>query len=351
MNPSSNKPNTPMIHPAILIGLLATLTIGSFSYTFYTSWQLRKDIEQKNQQLITTLRTLEHSQIMAQAALQASQTNNQTTATTLHQALDELNNQLHTAINPSTDVSNHWLLLKAHYAIELAELNAYWSRDSYSTIALLKYADNLLAQHPSAQLFTVRQALAREITAQETAPTLDQAGVLSQLDALQQEITHCSFKQTPQPIVQNDKTSPTATASTSWHARMSACLHLLKQFFVVRYHPDPLQPLLTPAYKALQRETIRLNLQEAQWAVLQRNETVYQLSLKQAIRNIHRAFGNNTSTQPLLNQLHALTSIVIQSTKIIPDESLTALNQVMDAIASPHENTDTLLPEAGVTQP
>ncbi len=327
------------------LGLLTLLTVSSLSYTLYTNWQLRIKTQHETHTLTADLLALKQRQAATQDQLQAEQTTLQTTETSLRATLDGLNTRLQSAITPSTEVSNHWLLLKARYAIELAQLNAYWSSDRTATIALLKQADNLIAQHQYPQLFTVRQALAREITAQETAPTLDQAGLLSQLDALQQQITTRPFKQAPPPAIENSITSQTPTLPASWQERLHACTRLLKQFFVVRYHPDPLQPLLTPAYKALQRETIRLSLQEAQWAILQRNEAVYQLALKQALRNIQRAFGkNNASTQPILKQLQRLASIAVQETKIIPEESLTTLNQVMDTLSSPP-------PQTGVIEP
>ena len=329
----------------IWLGLLTLLTVSSLGYTLYANGQLRTETQHETHILTADLLELKQHQTATQDQLQTEQTALQSTETSLRTALDGLNTQLQSAISPSTEVSNHWLLLKARYAIELAQLNAYWSSDRTATMALLKQADNLIAQHQGPQLFTVRQALAHDIAAQETAPTLDQAGLLSQLDALQQQITTRPFKHAPPRAIEDRATSQTPNIPASWHERLHACVRLLQQLFVVRYHPDPLQPLLTPAYKALQRETIRLSLQEVQWAILQRNEAVYQLALKQALHNIQRAFGkNNASTQPILNQLERLASIAVQETKIIPEESLTTLNQVMDTLSSPSPQTGAIEP-------
>jgi uroporphyrin-3 C-methyltransferase len=358
-----NQQNTPKPSPrnkhgaSIGLGLLTLLILGSLGYTLYTQQQLHVETQNKTHDLVTKLHALEQRQVELHNLLETEQTTHQIAEANVRATLDKLNNQFQSAITPSHDVSNHWLLLKAHYTLELAQLNAYWSTDRNTTITLLKQADSLLAQQQSPQLFPVRQALAREITEQETAPMLDQAGILSQLDAVQQQIVTRPFQQTS-PLKQEITLTHTTKLPDSWQGRIHACLGLLKQFFVVRYHPDPLQPLLTPAYKALQRETIRLNLQEAQWAILQRNEAVYQLVLKQTMFNVNRAFGkNNTSTQSLIQVLTDLKNIPIHETKIIPETSLAILNQIMDTPSIEHDEKQ-ITPtssqsssQSGVTEP
>ena len=65
---------------------------------------------------------------------------------------------------------------------------------------------------------------------------------------------------------------------------------------------------MSPLYESILKESIRLNLQEAQWAILNNNPAVYQLALKQAITNLKRTF-NETS-----QDIHIFTQTITRST-------------------------------------
>ena len=79
-----------------------------------------------------------------------------------------------------------------------------------------------------------------------------------------------------------------------------------------------------------------MNLQEAQWAVLQNNNQLYQQSLKHASQNIERVFENNTqATQSLVKQLQALQQKPLHIKKPVIDQSLQLLNQVINSNINP----------------
>lgn len=303
------------------------LVIGIAGVVTYMNWSLH----QISRQLTTELLKLKQDQLHTLQILQTTQTQVEANQAHLQTNIDALHNQLHAAITPSSDISNQWVLLKAQYALELAQFNAQWNEDKTTTIALLKQADDFLAKNNNPELLPVRQTLASEILAEESASTTDVTGLLSQLTAIQHYIRACPYGQST-PKQENTPTMSTPTAAAiTWRARIQASLKTLKSFFIVHYHADPLQPILTPAYKKLQKEIIRLNVQEAEWAVLQRNNAVYQLALKQASDNIYHAFGKaNLKAEYIIQQLEHLQTIQIQEMNIIPKEALTALLKIID---------------------
>jgi uroporphyrin-3 C-methyltransferase len=80
------------------------------------------------------------------------------------------------------------------------------------------------------------------------------------------------------------------------------------------------------------REGIRFNIQEAQWAVLQKNDKIYQWSLKQAIQNIQRVFANDHSELPtVIRSLQTLQNITLTQKKPILEQSLLLLNQQIES--------------------
>ncbi len=253
------------------------------------------------------------------------------------QTLDSLKLELSKMRTPDAGNTDfQWSLNKAQYAIQLAQLNAKWGHDTSTTIALLQQADQFLSQHNNAQLFSIRQALAHEIAEAQATPHLDEPGLLSQLDALQQITANYSFEKSI--VLAPPTTSPPTPASLSqndWRERLKATLLSFKQFFVIRHHDSPLEPLMSPAFQTAQKEIIRLNLQEAAWAVLERDDTIYQLALTQARDNILRAFGKeNEKAVSILKQIEQLQTIRLQTKAFIPSESFPLLEAVIHGTTS-----------------
>lgn len=236
--------------------------------------------------------------------------------------------KMHTPDAKNTDLQ--WSLNKAQYAIELAQLNAKWGHDTSTTIALLQQADQFLSQHNNAQLFAVRQALAHEIAEAKATPHLDEPGLLSQLDALQQITANYSFEKSI-VLEPSSTTTPTTLSQDNWRERLKVTLLSFKQFFVIRHHDSPLEPLMSPAFQTAQKEIIRLNLQEAAWAVLERDDTIYQLALTQARDNFLRAFGKDSEKRThILKQIEQLQTIKLQAQAFIPNESFPLLEAVLN---------------------
>lgn len=241
---------------------------------------------------------------------------------TLKLELEKLNKEHETA-----PVDEAWALYKAQFAIQLAQMNAKWGNDSATTLALLKEADHLLSQLNDASLFPVRQALAHEIAMIESQPLIDTAGLLSQLDALQELIG--TYTPTPPPL-SNQAASLSKTTQNSWRDRLKATLLSFKQFFIIRHHENPLEPLMSPAFLTAQKEIIRLKLQEAEWALLQKNEPIYQMTLKQTREIVVRAFDpKNSIIINFLKNLDQLQSTSIETHAFIPTESLPLLQALL----------------------
>lgn len=296
------KPRRKMI--PVLLTLLTVLIITSMSYALYAIYLKTRALQQ--QQSDTTI------------------------------AQVNLTKQLAFAVQERWYQNNDWLLLKARYYLELAEINAHWSEDTQTTAALFQQADMLLANLHEPQLFAIRQEISREIALIQSTPTIDIAGLLSQLDAAQ----HLVATQQPKNPFTPPKSTPSAdknTASPStWREHLQSSLHLLEKLVVIRHHNDAIQSMLTPEYNSIVRENIQLNLQEAQWAVLQKNQTVYQLTLTQAIDKINQLFDQNApATQALVKQLRELQTTQLNTPSVATGQSLLLLNQWIQTKKSP----------------
>lgn len=227
----------------------------------------------------------------------------------LHAELKEQKNILKTTLEPKA--SDASFLMKARYALELAQMNAYWTLDYQTTVGLLKTADGLLSTPADPAFFPIREAIAQEITEQDESPKVDTVGLLSQLKAIEQQSRATKV--------------PTKTRLTTPKTPITSAKSLLEHFIIIRHHEKPIQPLQSPTYQAMLQEVIFFNLQEAKWAVIQGNDRIYQLALTEALTHMHE-----TSQDPaLIEQLSLLKRVSLNQPHIVPSQSLTLLNTLL----------------------
>lgn len=243
-----------------------------------------------------------------------------------------LNHEIQTNVQQHNLPNQHWLLLKARYYLELAQIQAHWGNTNDLINALLQEADKTLSLFHEPQALVIRQAIAKDIAAVQNAKPIDSAGILSQLDAAQKSLSQLK-------MLNKNRFEATLKANSSetndWHSHLENSLTRLSQLIVIRHHDEQqAEPLISPLLEDILKEKIALNLQEAQWAVLHENDAVYQLTLSQAIRTLKKHFGDQDHLMASLNHLQTLK---VQQQQIPIGEALPLLNQWIQKTESPAE--------------
>lgn len=236
-----------------------------------------------------------------------------------------------------SDRNEDWFLLKARHYLELAQINAHWTKDQETTIAMLQEADSLLKNISDNDIFTIRQKLAQEIVQLQSLPKIDVPGILGQLDALED----LSFKlPLMKPLVLSSPPSK-ESKPLNWKEALRENLRSLGHLIVIRRHDTEMEAFLFPYQQKLALESIQFNLAEAQWAVLHRNQKIYQLALIQAIKKIKRSFNKEeSSTKTLLEQLGQLQQQTL-SLSLPALHSLLLLTQFINHRDLSQQNTST----------
>ncbi len=318
----------PSLARKLALTLLSLIIIASIAYALYKNQQ---QLTNQIQKLTSEVITVKQQQTDARALFDSNFGKLGSIQEKLNDRLDGVSKNLSQALQEHWYQNNDWLLLKARYYLELAEINAHWSDNTQTTSALLQQADDLLANLHEPELYIVRQAIAKEMTQLQAIPTIDIVGLLAKLDAAQQLLTDLPIKN-PFTLTNASPSSVTATNKTpsAWRERVQNSIQLLEKLVLIRHHDEAVEPLLAPEYESVLRETCLLNLQEAQWAVIQRNHDVYKLSLTQAINTIKRTFDLQAkNTQTLLQQLNELQQTQLDSQKPTTGESLLLLNHLI----------------------
>lgn len=305
------------------------LVLGCTVASTYLMLQSREraDHEMKRTQAAVSALQKQQTRLAMQFATTTASLN------TLQAQGKSLEMQFNTSLQNQGVQTDDWMLLKARACLEFAQMNAYWTTNIDATKTLLRQADELLAQVREPALFDVRRLIAENITQVSMIEKIDGAGLLSQLDAAKQLAQQLKIKPLPGTIAQEKEVAQSKSVKPSaWRLKLQDSLSLLEKLVVVRRVDTDIQPLVTPAYTALLRENIQLVLQETQLAVLQSNEKLYQLTLKQATQKINQSFDqNDPNTLALLRQLDALQKRSVVQQKPDLGEALLLLNHVIDA--------------------
>ncbi len=328
--PSRGDNKISLLSGAAFIVAIVALCMGVYSHQ--SNKNLQRHLIDENKVLMAQVGELEQTQSNVQDLIDAKANKMQQDQSNLKNKFDNLNKQLQTAMSQKLYQNQDWLLLKARYYLELAQINAHWSDNYTATVALLLQADNLLHQLHSPKVFEIRQLIAKEVAQLKAMPTIDLVGILSQLDAAQQNISNLAIQASfDEEQAINSLEQPSSENSSSWRARFKDNVKLLEKLVIVRRTDENIKPLMSPLFESILKESTRLNLQEAQWAVLNNNAEVYQLALKQASTNIKRIFNEKTpNTTALLNQLNQLQQIKIGQKQPTIGLALPLLNQMIE---------------------
>jgi uroporphyrin-3 C-methyltransferase len=337
-------PKTPS-HPTkqgyrIYIILILLMTLSAFGGLFLFIMHLQSSPRQTQQSIeaiLLQLNQLKTKQLENKANVDEAIA---TLNTKQHQIDDTLNLQtqhFQASLAEHNYQTVDWHFQKARYLLELAEINLHWSKDHQTTVSLLHQADGILANIQDHNLFPIREAIAKEITSVNALPKKDLTGVLARLTALENEITELPLKSALLSL--NDlpaHQTPQKNAS-SWQNHFSATLMFLEKLVVVQRHDEEVLPIPSKFYESILREAIRLNIEEAQWALLQNDEAIYQFSLTQAIKNLLRCFqASDAKTNVFRKEIQSLQAIPFFScNKSISLQSLPLLNQLITANNEP----------------
>lgn len=313
---------------------LAFIALFTAFYTLWLNHDLKSQLEQQRQGLDLQLSQVQQQQTALKKNMSLTADQIQTQSTEIKQQLSQFNQQLQNRLKEGQYSKRDWLLLKARYYLELAQVHAHWNSEISTTIGLLKQTDQLLARVNEQGVFEIRQSLAKELNELQKYQPTDYAGLLSKLDAAGDLVAKLPLAITS--TIKREQENKTSQEANHWRQKLKDSVSVLEKMVVIRRNDQDIKPLLSPLYVAVIRQAIVLNLQEAQWAVLQNNDAVYHLTLQQAMDSIENNFDMDSPiTSRLTQQLKQLNEYKLKQTFPSLQQSLQQLNQLIQEQSQP----------------
>lgn len=280
------------------LSIVTLILLGACAFYF---WQ------QQNQQTLQIQQILSSSQSNSQS-LRSFQNNYEVKINSLNDLSDKQQTLLNSLAQESyfhtqklADLGarsrTDWLLAEAEYLMHLANQRLTLEQDINSAEAMLTSADKIIEEINDPGLFEIRQALANEIVSLQQISHLDYQGLYLKLNALissLDKLKQTSFlrENTSEQKIENStevKPESTNQALAIWKSIWSD----LKQAVSIRRLDQPVEPLLAPEQDYYLKQNLRLMLEQASLALIDKNAIIYQSSLSKALSWMNHYFSQD----------------------------------------------------------
>lgn len=215
-----------------------------------------------------------------------------------------LNQRLETVLGESR---KDWRLAEAEHLLRLATLRLSALQDITSAQALVQGADAILREQNDPGSFAAREQLAKSLAALRSIEQPDRTGLFLQLAALHDQVAQLSALA---PAYQNQGDSlASLTADGDGASRWAQWWDEISHYIRIDFNADKnVRPLLAGQSLTQVRLALSLALEQAQWAALNGQESVYTQALAQAQEVLKGNFNpDNPQSKKILEQVVELS--------------------------------------------
>ncbi|WP_153764131.1 uroporphyrinogen-III C-methyltransferase [Endozoicomonas sp. OPT23] len=241
-----------------------------------------------------------------------------------------------------------WKLAEVEYLLRLANQQMLMGSDIKAAKKLLINADSILVDLDDFRLFSVREALAEDISLLNAIPEFDQQGLYLRLEAVSKQVSELPVLQKA-PSLEAEPSEQNSSASASSGDWKAVSLEMMKNVWnsfssLFRFTPnrdEPVKALLSPAEDSMIRQNLSLLLEQGKLALLTRDQVIFESSLKQASNWIKRYFVlSGTAASGMVEELVKLQTLDISPAQPDISHSLVALKEYQTADTLPEPSQE-----------
>ncbi|MBZ0332376.1 uroporphyrinogen-III C-methyltransferase [Halomonas sp. ANAO-440] len=223
-------------------------------------------------------------------------------------ALDHVLDELSREQEPD---EREWLHAEAAYLLRLANQRLQLERDVEGAAALLRTADDRLNEADNPALLSIRRAIASELSVLESVPQVDRTGLYMALNAQQERLAELPLSRELEEIPA--RSGMQEAPAGGWQEQLSRFGQELKDLVVIRHHDEALETLVTPEQESYLRQSARLILEQAQLALLQEEQALYEASIDKALALLDAYYDTERSeVQAVIERLETLKGETIR---------------------------------------
>ncbi|MBH0036220.1 uroporphyrinogen-III C-methyltransferase [Pseudoalteromonas sp. NZS71_1] len=294
---------------ALLISLIVASGVG---YEFYQKLNAGKvqnlavnELSEQNKLLVQELQALKSAQSNLQQALFNSE---KKVAATLSESAAQNQQELKAALQKAQQQGSSLNPYEVTSLQRMAEFKLWAEKDYQGTIAVLKRLDALLSEHPGT--VEVRQAIMQDIQTLDSLKPIATEAIYLQLNSALNSVDNLVFNAVnlPEEAAAIDENALSDDVS-DWQQNLSNSWNkIVDSFITIRQHEGvSIEPLLTDQERHLINQRIKLNITQAQDALMSKQASIFFSALSEAKRLVGEYFKqDDDATKTVLKALSKL---------------------------------------------
>ncbi len=208
----------------------------------------------------------------------------------------QLQQQLNTQqdiISGLQTVDQNWIFKEAEYLVHLAQMRINFLQDVPTALSQLMAAEQRLARLNDPKLLATRQQLAHDLGVLRAYHSVDTQGIWLRLSALKDSMATLPLIVSPDMAqAQAVPIASTEQAMTAWRRTLVQSWREIKSMVKIRHHDEArLTPILGIMDRQRLQQTVLSLVEQAKWAVLNRNVMIYQQSLEALLQGLPLFLG------------------------------------------------------------
>ena len=304
-----------------LVAMIGMILLAIVCWYVWTQIYVDKLGWQKSKATVQTELAAQKDHLQVNTKVLQTQLNQQ------QQVIQSMQVNLQNALSSMRHNKDYQIINQVSYLVHQANLDLMISHNPQQAISLLDNAKKLLDQLSDPLLFSLKKSIDKDMAALAKTTSLDVSGLLAKLDgidALVAKIPSLPVEYTPS----SEPASKVAIKvdNQTWGQKFAHLLAGFKNLVVIRHHPKPIHALLSAQQLQVLKQNISLKVAMAQWAIINRNQAVYQESLQQVTAWLQQELQDPASVADLLNSLKQLSTVNIVPSYPDLSRTLSALN-------------------------
>ena len=331
----------------MLVVALFVPILGGVVYLAYQQYLLQQslaNLSNENQQLSQTVssQNLELGQLRDQLAAPTPAVAIDDSAVreieaTLNAEIEQLRQQIvqmqaqsaETAI--TEEVNLDWKILEAEFLMRMANQKLQLEADINSAILLLEDADESLLESDSNSVLSVRRSLANDLSQLRSTDLVDTEGITVRLSNLSNRVEEIDLLGSMRENFESRRIAESTAIGIGADAGsfVDSTFNFLSSIFVWRKWEENPAAMLVPGQETTIKQSLRLVLEQAQYAMISQDQQLYSRSLTNAKAWFERyAVTDSTVGQAMLVELNELSNIDINPSLPSLASSLTLIAQL-----------------------
>ena len=331
----TKKPTTKKSPIGLYTSLLLILTFTNIGYLGYAHHQVQIQAQHERAAWQDILQQTQQNLDKSTQKINALQNSLETQQKNLQQQIDTLQQQVHAFINDTTNAEQAWVVQKAIYYLQMAQISNRWDNDRQAAIRWLNESSTLLKNHQTASFDSALQKIAVIQTKLSTIPNQNTETILDQIATLQNSLDNLFADTADNSQIKPEKANceifSKKSNKSTWQEYKNNVSCIFQKFIVIHRPNDKDMELLSPLYQRTMQEKILLELAQVQWAFLQNNSRLYKQGLQQIRKDIVEKFNtNNPHVQTVLDGITQLQTVSLNSMQINFAPLISELQQMID---------------------